>query len=202
MAEVVALGAGDEKDMAPFWAKAMVRRAEALESMERLKEAGEAWRSCVEAGIGGATAIQGRNRCEKALAARSAPAPKVVAIRKAAPRPRPKTAVSALADMNGIGGGSAGEAVDRLRAANRAAERADEEKFRLADAVDARLSRWRKGKETNLRALLGSLDSVLWEGSGWRKVGMGDLIVAAKVKVAYMKGIAKVHPDKVCALLP
>ena len=39
---------------------------------------------------------------------------------------------------------------------------------------------------------------VLWEGVGWKKVGMGELIVPSKVKVVYMKGIAKVHPDKVC----
>ena len=48
-----------------------------------------------------------------------------------------------------------------------------------------------------MRALLSSLETVLWNDSGWKKVGMGEVILPGKVKVVYMKGIAKVHPDKV-----
>jgi len=42
------------------------------------------------------------------------------------------------------------------------------------------------------------LDSVLWPEAGWKKVNMSDLIMPNKVKIVYMKAIAKVHPDKVC----
>jgi hypothetical protein len=38
---------------------------------------------------------------------------------------------------------------------------------------------------------------VLWPEAGWKKVGMHELVLSNKVKVAYMKGISKVHPDKV-----
>ncbi|KAH0395924.1 hypothetical protein KCU89_g9828, partial [Aureobasidium melanogenum] len=48
-----------------------------------------------------------------------------------------------------------------------------------------------------LRALLGSLDTVLWPEAGWKKVNMSDLIMPNKVKIVYMKAIAKVHPDKI-----
>jgi hypothetical protein len=41
------------------------------------------------------------------------------------------------------------------------------------------------------------LDRVLWEDAGWKKVGMADLVMPNKVKIVYMKAIAKVHPDKV-----
>ena len=68
----------------------------------------------------------------------------------------------------------------------------------LYDSVEARINAWKGGKEGNLRALITGLDTVLWEGSGWKKVGLGELLVANRVKVHYMKGIAKVHPDKVC----
>ena len=94
---------------------------------------------------------------------------------------------------------SSGEAVKKLRAANAAAEKADDEKFALTDAVDARLQAWRGGKTDNLRALLQSMDIVLWEAAGWKKVGMSDLVMPNKVKIVYMKAIAKVHPDKVSA---
>lgn len=61
------------------------------------------------------------------------------------------------------------------------------------------MGRWRAGKEKNLRALLAGLETVLWEGAGWKKVSMGELIIANKVKMVYMKGIGRVHPDKVCS---
>ena len=194
---------GDEgtKDMAPFWGKAMMRRAEALEQLERWGDALKMWKECVENGVGGATSVQGRSRCEKAIGGieasqatsrRPMPAPKK-SMPRAAPR---KSALDGLSRRSASAPATA-EAVNRLRAANAKADQVDDEKFALADSVDARLTSWRKGKEGNLRALLGSLDTVLWEGAGWKKAGMSELIVPAKVKVAYMKGIAKVHPDKV-----
>jgi hypothetical protein len=56
---------------------------------------------------------------------------------------------------------------------------------------------WSKGKEDNIRALISSLDSVLWPELGWKSVGLGQLITPQQVKISYMKAVAKVHPDKV-----
>ncbi|MCJ1394481.1 hypothetical protein MMC18_007359 [Xylographa bjoerkii] len=200
--ETINLGIGEgSKPMALYWGKATTRKAEALEQLERWNDAAQAWKDCVAANVGGSISIQGRNRCEKAAGGGSAappaqrPPPRV---RKPPSKPIPTR--SALDDLSGhpipSNSGPSTEAVTRLRAANAEADRVDDEKFALADTVDERLSQWRKGKEGNLRALLGSLDTVLWEGAGWRKVGMSELIVPGKVKVAYMRGIAKVHPDK------
>ena len=186
--ETIDLG-GDEvsKPMDTYWGKAMQRKAEGLEHLERWTEAAAAWRSCVEAGVGGTTSIIGRNRCENAAKPKPPPATK-----KAPPRPKP----SALGDLAPDSAQSA-EAVSRLRAANAAADKLDDEKFRLADIVDNRVSQWRAGKEGNLRALLASLENVLWGDAGWKKTGMGELIQTNKVKIVYMRGISKVHPDKV-----
>ena len=57
-----------------------------------------------------------------------------------------------------------------------------------------------RSKETNIRALLASLDMVLWEEilSGGVKVnGLGELVTNIQVKKGYMRAIARVHPDKV-----
>lgn len=179
---------GQQKEMKEFYGKALMRKAEALENMERWKEAGEVWKTTVESGVGGATAIQGRQRCEKALAPKSAGKP-------APPRgpPKPMPASNGLTAL----GEPDSEAVLRMRKANAAAEAADDEKFALSDSVDARIAAWRNGREGNLRALLGAMDQVLWEGSGWKKVGLHELVVNGKVKVNYMKAIGKTHPDKV-----
>lgn len=201
--EIIALDPHEApKQMRDFYGKALMRKAEALEQMERWSDAARVWREAVESSHGGSTSIQGRDRSEKAAgrsshtaapAARTRPPPSA----KRHPPPKKLSALDALSSPPA----PSAEAVTRLRAANAAAERTDDEKFALADSVDARLAAWKNGKQDNLRALLGSLDTVLWPEAGWKKVGLHELVLAGKVKVVYMRGIAKVHPDKV-RLLP
>lgn len=188
-AEMVDLGDGEStpKPMRDYYGKALMRKAEALENLEKWSDASVIWRQAVEDGHGGATAIQGRARAERAAQPKPVPKPvaKPVAARK--PMARPATVASS----------APAAAVSALRASNAAAEKLDDEKFALADSVSAKITNWKGGKEGNLRALLASLDAVLWNGSGWKKVSMADLVLPNKVKIIYMKGIAKCHPDKV-----
>ncbi|KAL4883032.1 hypothetical protein BJY04DRAFT_216746 [Aspergillus karnatakaensis] len=188
------------KPMKDFYGKALMRKAEALEQLEKWGDAAQMWKLAVENGHGGSTSIQGRNRCEKA-AGISKPAPKPSAPARRPPAPAPKKKVSAVDDLqsgpSASNSASSFEAVNRLRAANQAAERSDDEKFALTDSVDARLTAWKGGKQDNLRALLASLDTVLWPEANWKKINMSELIMPSKVKIQYMKGIAKVHPDKI-----
>ncbi|RMZ77218.1 hypothetical protein DV738_g4540, partial [Chaetothyriales sp. CBS 135597] len=157
--ETIDFGIGEPaKPMRDYYGKALMRKAEALEQMEKWSEAAAIWQEAVEGGHGGATTV--------------ATARTVTAAQDSA-------------------------AVSRLRAANAALDRADDEKFALTDSVDLRVKTWRDGKQDNLRALLGSLDTVLWPEAGWKKISMADLVLPGKVKVQYMKGIAKVHPDKI-----
>lgn len=203
--ESISLGADESpKPMKEFHGKALMRKAEAYEHLEKWEDAAKVWREAVEAGVGGAVSIQGRNRCEKAAggdgAASSrpaAPAARAPPKKPAAPKPVQRKPASAMSDL---AGNQSSEAVQRLRAANAAAAQASDEAFALNDSVTARISGWRDGKEGNLRALLASLDTVLWDGANWTKVGMGDLIMPNKVKIVYMKAIARVHPDKVSFL--
>lgn len=177
----------EDKPMKEFWGKAVMRKAEGLEALEKWSEAAQAWRIAVEAGVGGAISARGRDRSEKA----GAPKPKAAPVAKpAAAKPKPKPV------NKGPGPGEAA-AVASLRAANAAAAQEEDARFAATDAVDARLAAWKSGKSDNLRALLQSLDQVLWEGAGWKKVGMADLILPGKVKIIYMKAIGRVHPDKV-----
>lgn len=63
---------------------------------------------------------------------------------------------------------------------------------------------WIEGKERNIRALLSTLHTVLWEGeTRWKPVGMADLVTPEQVKKYYRKAALVVHPDKVqCHLVP
>lgn len=192
--EVITVDNGDTKDMRELYGKALSRKAEALEQLEKWADAGSVWQLCVEGGVGGPTAIAGKQRCQKALAPKPKPTPQVS--RSAAPTLATKPKSKPRSGLTDLAPAQESAAVARLRAANKAAEAADDEKFALSEKVDAKISAWRDGKKDNLRALLGSLDTVLWESSGWKKVGMHELVMANRVKIVYMKAIAKCHPDK------
>ncbi|KAL9093610.1 MAG: hypothetical protein Q9159_000139 [Coniocarpon cinnabarinum] len=184
-----------QKPMKEYYGKALMRKAEAMEHLEKWQDAAKVWREAVEVGVGGAVAIQGRNRCEKAARGDrggtvNGNSAKSKAPAKAKPRPSAKQDLS-FTQME------EGEAVKRLRAAEAAAAQASDEAFALTDAVEARIASWKGGKADNLRALLASLDTILWADAGWSKVNMGDLVLPNKVKIIYMKAIAKVHPDKI-----
>ncbi|KAM3417171.1 hypothetical protein BST61_g5433 [Cercospora zeina] len=198
--ETIDLGGGEgTKDMREFYGKALMRKAEALEHLERWSDAAAVWRTAVEGGIGGAVSIRGRDRCEKSAAPK--PATTAAAPKKATPAPSraaaPTKSLGNSVKRPTLPGPKETAAVNKLRAQNAAADKADDEKFALTDQVEARLMNWKGGKADNLRALLQSLDGILWEGAGWKKVGMSDLVLPNKVKIIYMKAIAKVHPDKI-----
>jgi hypothetical protein len=198
--ESIELGSGEGvKDMREFFGKALMRKAEALEHMEKWSDAAAVWQQAVQAGVGGAVSIRGRDRCEKTASPPTAFKPKAMPVRSSdtpAGRAPPAKGMGNSMQRPALSSATSAEAVKRLRLANAAAEKADDEKFALTDAVDARLTTWKGGKADNLRALLQSLDGVLWEGAGWKKVGMSDLVMPNKVKIIYMKAIGKVHPDK------
>jgi hypothetical protein len=199
--ESIELGSGEGlKDMREFFGKALMRKAEALEHMEKWSDAAAVWRQAVEAGVGGAISIRGRDRCEKTASPKTSVKPKAAPVRSVAPsagKAPPAKGLGNSMQRPALSSATSAEAVKRLRLANAAADKADDEKFALTDAVDARLTAWKGGKADNLRALLQSMDNVLWEGAGWKKVGMSDLVMPNKVKIIYMKAIGKVHPDKV-----
>ena len=132
-------GKEDARDMKDLYGKTLSRKAEALEQMEKWAEAGVVWHQCIESGVGGATAVKGRQRCQNALAPKPKATPKPVAAKT---RPKP-SATASLAPRKDS------EAVTRLRAANEAAAREDDEKFALSRksrCKDSGMERWETRK--------------------------------------------------------
>ncbi|KAL0419377.1 UNVERIFIED_CONTAM: Auxilin-related protein 2 [Sesamum radiatum] len=68
---------------------------------------------------------------------------------------------------------------------------------RISETLDVEIKRWAAGKEGNLRALLSTLQYVLWPECGWQPVSLTDLITGASVKKVYRKATLCIHPDKV-----
>ncbi|KAL3268396.1 hypothetical protein HHI36_007512 [Cryptolaemus montrouzieri] len=71
-----------------------------------------------------------------------------------------------------------------------------EELATTMDPEKLKIVEWTDGKKNNIRALLCSLHTVLWEGTKWSKCDMHQLVTAADVKKAYRKACLAVHPDK------
>ncbi|XP_070000892.1 cyclin-G-associated kinase isoform X1 [Penaeus vannamei] len=72
-------------------------------------------------------------------------------------------------------------------------------KVELAKTMDPeklKVMEWTEGKKKNIRALLCSLHSILWEGSKWNECGMHQLVQQNDVKKMYRKACLAVHPDK------
>lgn len=182
---------GASVDLAEGMVKALWRRAEAYEGREKWDAARKDWEAVASvewAGKARMEAVRGVGRCKQMLNAdANGGAPSAPKSRPAAkPKPRPSRPPVAVPT----------EALNRVREANQAAEAEDQARHELKDVVDARLVAWKNGKETNIRALIASLETVLWPELGWQKVGMHELVTPAQVKIRYTKAIAKLHPDK------
>ncbi|KRZ08388.1 Cyclin-G-associated kinase [Trichinella pseudospiralis] len=77
-----------------------------------------------------------------------------------------------------------------------ASMRRDRENVLLTED-EIKIRTWIEGKERNIRGLLCSLHTVLWEGNEkWDVIGMAELVTAAQVKKYYRKACLAVHPDK------
>lgn len=77
------------------------------------------------------------------------------------------------------------------------AEMRRQDQARDTDPLKLKLLDWTEGKERNIRALLSTLHTVLWDGeSRWTPVGMADLVTPGQVKRQYRRAVLVVHPDK------
>ncbi|KAG9063003.1 hypothetical protein KI688_004603 [Linnemannia hyalina] len=193
--------------------KALMRRATAYENLEKYKEARDDWAKLKEMDPGHRNATEGQRRCEKAIAMVNgggangfaqpiARKPAVSAARQGgmsvsspmqdmfSSQQRTNNDAKVKAEL------ARSEGVGKLRQNAAQQERDEDEKLRLTDQVEMKMTMWKAGKEDNIRALISSLGSVLWEGVGWKPVGLHELVTPSQVKIKYMRAIGKMHPDK------
>lgn len=92
-----------------------------------------------------------------------------------------------------------GEFLKQTKAANMSLKEIKREvSSKDVDPDKLRVAEWTDGKKKNIRALLCSMDKVLWDGeTKWKPVGMHELVSADQVKKAFRRAVLVVHPDKV-----
>ncbi|KAI8093109.1 DnaJ domain-containing protein, partial [Halteromyces radiatus] len=180
--------------------KALHRKAEALEKMVRISEALQVYEELIRMDAGDMKAINGIQRCQS----KEVPQPP--------PRPTPaKSSTTTDTNSSAFPGldysifeikqvsnnePPPSKAVAAMRARQAELAKEESERQEKADIVNARIDTWKRGREKNIRALLSSLDTLMWPGAQWRGAPINELLEPKKVKICYMKAIAKVHPDK------
>ncbi|XP_072373205.1 cyclin-G-associated kinase isoform X2 [Scyliorhinus torazame] len=108
--------------------------------------------------------------------------------------PKPKVSASDFKDLLSEQGFSS--TTDR-KEPRTIAELRREELTKEMDPLKLKILDWIEGKERNIRALLSTLHTVLWEGeTKWKPVSMADVVHPDQVKKVYRKAILVVHPDK------
>ncbi|PRP78011.1 cyclin-G-associated kinase [Planoprotostelium fungivorum] len=88
---------------------------------------------------------------------------------------------------------------DNLAAYKDAQKTADDENAQrrdIEDDLDAKIAAWTAGKKDNIRALLASMHTALWEGATWNPVSIGDLLQPNKLKISFRRAQLVVHEDK------
>ncbi|XP_068220861.1 cyclin-G-associated kinase isoform X2 [Palaemon carinicauda] len=70
------------------------------------------------------------------------------------------------------------------------------ELVKVMDPEKLKVMEWTEGKKKNIRALLCSLHTIVWEGAKWNECGMHQLVQPNDVKKMYRKACLGVHPDK------
>lgn len=93
----------------------------------------------------------------------------------------------------------ADEKLAAVRERERAEEKERDQKDNARGSAEAKVNQWmgNGARRGNLRALLASLDTVLYPGASWNAVNMATLKANPKVKINYHKAILQVHPDKI-----
>ncbi|KAG1682522.1 Cyclin-G-associated kinase [Nymphon striatum] len=72
-----------------------------------------------------------------------------------------------------------------------------QEIFKEMDPDQIKILEWTEKKERNIRALMCSLHTVIWDGpTRWKEIGMHQLVSHTDVKKMYRKACLAVHPDK------
>lgn len=167
-----------------MWPKIVQRRAEAFEHLENYQDAFNTYQSLLENNFSTNKVLDGKRRCQKVLNPEKA---KVVP-RKPVPTqdrsPSPKNA------------DRVSENLQKVKEEN--VKKAEEESQRqeLYDSVYEQIKSWESGKPNDIRHLLSNIQTVVtWVD--WKPVSTADLVMPKKVKVTYLKAIAKTHPDKV-----
>ena len=90
------------------------------------------------------------------------------------------------------------KALGEIRKREEEKKKSDTEEDDVRKRLEPKIKAWSEehGKKKQLRALVGTLQNILWAEANWKPIGLGDLLDDSKCKKAFHKASRVVHPDK------
>jgi hypothetical protein len=90
------------------------------------------------------------------------------------------------------------KALKEVREREAKKKREEDEEDVVRRQLEPKIKAWSEehGKKKQIRALLATLHTILWPGTKWKQVSIGDLLDDKKVKRSFHKATLVVHPDK------
>lgn len=176
-----------------IWSKIMLRYAEALEHLENHEKALTTYQDMIDKNITSTKVLEGKRRCEKVINPEKFKPTPTPSRNTPVPTPITKKSVDNSSPKNT-------ENIDRIKQINVNLEKEADLKVKLYDQVELKINNWKANKSDDIRYLLSNLSTVItW--TNWNPVSTADLVMPKKVKVTYMKAVARTHPDKIPASL-
>ncbi|CCE63205.1 hypothetical protein TPHA_0E01110 [Tetrapisispora phaffii CBS 4417] len=172
-----------------IWSKLVARRAEAFEFIENYQQAYDSYQLLIENNIFNEKIMAGKLRCQKVLnpETHNKPLKKLVATTAETKTSQTKNIVNTQSTSSGN--------LKKIQEQNKRTEKYEEEKEALYDVVEQKVNAWIAGKDDDIRHLLSRLQRIItW--TQWNEVASSDLVMPKKVKITYLKAVAKTHPDK------
>ncbi|KTW32637.1 uncharacterized protein T551_00122 [Pneumocystis jirovecii RU7] len=183
------------KNINHIWKKIIIRRAQTLQQLERFEEARCQWEEIINANIGYSKALDAKHYCERALNSNILiDINPLENFENQTSKNIRETSCKNLDKKDTLFVSTETRALKKTHINTLDSE--NEKKVFLYDKVEQHVSKWVNGKENNLRALISTLDQVLWASLGWESISMANLLSTLQVKKAYIKAISKIHPDK------
>lgn len=166
-----------------MWPKIVQRQAEAFEHSENFQDAFLSYQSLIENNFCTNKVMDGKRRCQKIL---NPEKPNVVSKKTASQTSSPSPNISERVSKN----------LQKVKEDNRKQVEEESQRYALYDRVHDQIKLWESGNANDIRHLLSNLQTVItWVD--WKPVSTADLVMPKKVKVTYLRAIAKTHPDKV-----
>lgn len=166
-----------------MWPKIVQRQAEAFEHSEKFQDAFISYQSLIENNFCTNRVMDGKRRCQKIL---NPEKPNVVSKKTSSQASSPSPNISERVSKN----------LQKVKEDNRKQAEEESQRYALYDRVHDQIKLWESGNADDIRHLLSNLQTVVtWVD--WKPVSITDLVMPKKVKVTYLRAIAKTHPDKV-----
>ncbi|CAI4038181.1 hypothetical protein SMKI_04G5210 [Saccharomyces mikatae IFO 1815] len=170
-----------------IWPKIMIRRAESFEHLESFSNALETYQELINKNFFDEKIMQGKRRCQNFI--NPPPVKKFSPVKKATSTQSP-TEKSTPTSSSSTSSNSP-DTTSKIKK-----QELENAKLALYDKVFERISSWKNDKGDDIRHLLANLSGLLtW--CNWKDIPMQDLVMPKRVKITYMKAVAKTHPDKI-----